>query len=76
MKTLSMICQILSAVAAFAAAWFWLRSAWGEAPPATYDKIDSLKPWLDEAASKNRMAASFAGLSSVLAGIGILTGLS
>jgi hypothetical protein len=76
MKALSTICQVLSAVAAFAAAWFWLCSAQGEAPPATWDAIEDLKPWLDEAASNNRTAAICAGISAALAGMGTLAGLS
>jgi hypothetical protein len=75
MKAFSTICQVLSAVTAFAAAWFWLRSAQGEAPRATYDAIDDLKPRLDEAASKNRIAAVYAGISATFAGIGTLAGL-
>jgi hypothetical protein len=76
MRMLGAVCQVLSALAAFTAAWFWFRSAQGQAPPATWDMIGEMKPWLDEAASNNRIAATCAGVSAILAGIGSLTGLS
>jgi hypothetical protein len=64
--------QIGLAICAFAAAFFWFRSATSDAPPMTYEGIESLKPWLDQAAGNNRWAASFAGVSAVLAGIATL----
>ena len=74
MKTLSTSCQILSALTAFAAAWFWWLSAQGDVPPETW-KGEETKLWLDRAASRNRKAAIFAGISAFLGGTGAISGL-
>jgi hypothetical protein len=64
--------QIGSAVAAFIAAWLWFRSAKHPAPKMTYDEIDDVTKWLDDAATLNRRAAVAAGMSAFLAGIGAI----
>jgi hypothetical protein len=64
--------QIGSAICAFAAAFFWFRSATTNAPPMSYEGIERLKPWLDQAVRNNRWAAAFAGFSAALAGIATL----
>ena len=64
--------QIGSAICAFIAAFFWFRSATTDAPPMTYEGIERLKLWLDQAARNNRCAAAFAGISAVLAGVATL----
>jgi hypothetical protein len=61
--------QIGTAISALLAAWFWFKSASGEAPPAVWDQIDQLRPWLDQAAHLNRLAATWAGISALLAAI-------
>jgi hypothetical protein len=66
MKMLIVIGQVGTVIAALLAAWFWFQSAQGEAPPATWDQIGQLKPWLDHAARLNRLAAMWTGISAVL----------
>ncbi|HXA23719.1 MAG TPA: hypothetical protein VNW90_15615 [Acetobacteraceae bacterium] len=66
--------QIGSAICAFVAAGFWAWSAVGKAPEMTWAGIADLKPWLDDAARRNRWAASFAGLSAALDGLATLAG--
>ena len=77
MKMTIIIGQSGTAIAALLAAWFWFRSARGEAPPATWDQIEYLKPWLDSAAHLNRQAATWAGISAIIAAItSVLSSLS
>ncbi len=76
MKATIFACEMATAAAAIVAAWFWFRSAQGEAPPATWDQIDQLKPWLDEVARLNRWAATWTGISAALAALSaFLSGL-
>lgn len=66
--------QIGSAGCAFVAAGLWWWSALGDAPPMTFDRIEDVQGWLNQAAQRNRWAAGFAGLSALLAGIATLLG--
>lgn len=66
MKVIIVGCRIGAIIAALIAAWFWLQSAQGEAPPANWDLIAQLKPWLDHAARLNRWAATFTAVSVLL----------
>jgi hypothetical protein len=70
MHTIGTLAQLASAATALGAAWFWLASALGSAPPMTFGGLVSLKPWLDKAANANRWAASFAAASAIFAAIG------
>jgi hypothetical protein len=69
MKAVIIAAQAGAAITALLAAWFWFQAAQGKAPPATYDQIDQLKPWLDQASHLNRVAATWAGVSALLAAI-------
>ena len=61
--------QILSAVTAFGAAWFWILSSVDTAPEMNWDTIAALKPWLDNTAHLNKIAAMFAGISALASGM-------
>ena len=69
MRKTYMTLQVVSAVFAFAAAWFWHYSALWAAPDVNWDSIAALKPWLDDAARWNRAAAACAGLSALANGM-------
>jgi hypothetical protein len=61
--------QILSAVTAFGAAWFWMLSSVDAAPNFNLDSIEALKPWLDSTARLNKIAAMFAAISALSSGM-------
>jgi hypothetical protein len=61
--------QILLAVAAFAAAWFWMRASVDVAPEVGWDTAAALKEWLDSAARLNKIAAGCAGISALSSGM-------
>ena len=61
--------QILSAAAAFAAAWFWMLASVDAAPDMNLDSIAALKPWLDSSARLNKLAAMCAGISALCSGL-------
>jgi hypothetical protein len=69
MKVITLCLQLASALAALIAAglWFWAASV--ETPEATYEGIGRLKPALDTAANRNRIAAGVTGLSVLFAAV-------
>lgn len=63
--------DIVTAVSAFVAAWFWFQSARHSAPPDTWEGGAKLPGFLDSMSKFNRWGATFAGLSAVCAGVRI-----
>jgi hypothetical protein len=61
--------QILSAIMAFGAAWFWMLSSVDTAPNFHLDNIEAIKPWLDSSARLNKFAAMFAAISALCSGM-------
>ncbi|KJC44800.1 hypothetical protein UP09_14190 [Bradyrhizobium sp. LTSP885] len=61
--------QILSAIAAFGAAWFWLLASVDTAPDMNLDSLEALKPWLDSSARLNKFAAMCAAISALCSGM-------
>ena len=74
MSVVIVLLQIGSAVSAIAAAVFWFLSAFN-VPPMTYEGMERLEAVLNQAALRNRWAASLTGVSALLAGIATLAGL-
>ena len=72
---IAFMAQAFSAILAFTASYYWLRSAEGVAPPMTWAGISDLKPWLNQAASRNRWAAIWAAASACAQGVAILASL-
>jgi hypothetical protein len=60
------ICQIGSALTGLVAAILWFIAAASKTPPATWNGIDKLPAYLDQASRLNKWAAGFTGVSMVL----------
>jgi formate hydrogenlyase subunit 3/multisubunit Na+/H+ antiporter MnhD subunit len=58
--------QIGSAITGLVAAILWFLSAKSAAPAMTYEGLDRLKPFLDQAGRYNRWAAFFTAISMLL----------
>ncbi|HUZ33199.1 MAG TPA: hypothetical protein VMV19_14020 [Xanthobacteraceae bacterium] len=72
MKSVHTLLEFIAAGFAFAAAWFWFRSGQSFTPEITADTLAALRPWLENVAHQNHLAAICTGISVAAQGLSVV----
>lgn len=72
MQRIYLALEVITISFAFAAAWFWFRSAQAFDPDLNFVDFTTVRPWLDQVARLNREATLCAAISAAAHGLAYL----